>query len=122
MFRTTTLLIVMGLAGGPTSSLLCELWCQPSAASNQYEAVGCHDASSGVAGSRHIAAVPDCSEAGPTAPFLTEAKRGGLAPTLEAALGEPVAAADAIGCATAWSRARQLPPPRGPSPHTILRI
>jgi hypothetical protein len=122
MFRATTLLIVMALAGWPTSSLVCELWCEASAAGNHYQEVGCHDASRGIAGGQHIAAIHDCGEAATFAPFLGEAKRGGVAPALDAALAEPVAVAAAVGATAAWSRVRQVPAPRGPSLHTVLRI
>jgi hypothetical protein len=122
MFRATTLLIVMALAGWPTSSLVCQLWCHASAARSQPQEVGCHDASSGFSGGRHLVSVHDCGEAGTFAPLLGEAKRGGLAPALEAALGEPVPVAAAIGYKAAWSRVRQVPAARGPSLHTVLQI
>jgi hypothetical protein len=122
MFRATTLLVVMALAEGPMSSIVCELWCHASAASSHPQEVGCHDTSSGVAGGRHIASVHECGQAGTFAPFLADAKRGGLVPAPEAALGEPVAMAAAIGYTAAWSRVQQIPAPRGPSLHTVLRI
>ena len=76
MLRTTTLLIVTVLVGGPSSSFACELWCDSPAGGDHRRAVGCHDASqSGPQGPRIAPYVVDCDPATAIAPFVNEARQ-----------------------------------------------
>lgn len=123
MPRTTTLLIVMFLAGGPTSSLVCELWCGGAAAEDHYRTIGCHDAFTCAPEGQQIAAVGGCHDAVAIAPFLTEALQteSGPAVTEAAVLQLGSMIPDANGVSAAW-RVFQVRPPRGSSLHTILRV
>ena len=78
MLRTTPLLIVMVLAGDPTGSLACELWCSTPAAQDHHRAIGCHDASRHSPQGRQIASITptaDCLDAAVVTPFVAEARQ-----------------------------------------------
>ena len=75
MLRTTTLLIVMVLAGGPSGSLACELWCTTAAADAHHRAVGCHDASAASATGQQIESAAGCHDAAVITSFVTEARQ-----------------------------------------------
>jgi hypothetical protein len=57
MFRATTFLIVLVLAGAPAASLACDLWCMSALAQEHRRIVGCHRDSVGATASQQIAAV-----------------------------------------------------------------
>jgi len=122
MLRTTMLLIVMFLAGGPTSSLVCELWCSGAAAEDHHRTIGCHDASTCAPEGQQIAAVGGCHDAVAIAPFLTEARQAefGPAATQPAVLQLGSMTPDIDRVPAGW-RVFQVQSPRGSSLHTILR-
>ena len=123
MLRTTTLLIVMVLTGGPTSSLVCELWCSAPAAADHHREVGCHDAFTSAPKSQQIGAAGDCHDAVAVAPYVTEAR----AAQSESAATQPAVpqlgsmAPDIARIAAGWG-VLQVHPPGGPPPQTVLRI
>jgi len=126
MLRTTTLLIVMALAVGPTGSFACVLWCSTPAADAHRRAVGCHDASPAAPTGRQIASVAGCHDAAAIAPFLTEARQAesGYSASVAAspALGQSRPTVhDRDGIAAAWPvfNAEQ---PRAPSSRPVLRV
>lgn len=126
MLRTTTLLIVMLLAGGPTGSLICESWCGTPAADAHHRAAGCHDAYQAAPKGQQLARYAGCHDATGMAPFVAEARQ------TESGHSEYVAAAVTFvqprstvhhsnGNAAVWSVFN------GPSPHVpvsrpVLRV
>lgn len=123
MLRPTTLLIVMFLGGGPTGSLVCELWCGGLAAEDHHRSIGYHDASTCAPEGQQIAAAGGCHDAVAAAPFLTEARQieSGPAATDAAVLqlGSMTQDLDRVG---AGCPVFQVHPPRGPSLHAVLRV
>ena len=118
MLRTTTLLIVMVLTGGPTSSLVCELWCSAPAAEDHHRTIGCHDASTSAPKGQQIGAAGGCHDAVAVAPYVTAARQAESGPaTTQTSPMTP----DLDGVPAAWS-VFQAESPRGQSLHTILRI
>ena len=105
MLRTTTLLIVTILAGGPVGSLGCELWCASPAAEDHHRSVGCHDAAA-------------------FTPFVTEARRTESAPVsaTPVALVDSVSIGPAIDETTAGWCLFNVQPPRPPSSRDVLRV
>ena len=123
MLRATTLLIVIVLAGGPMSSLVCEAWCSRPAAGNHHREVGCHDASASAPEGQQIEAAGGCHDAAAVAPYLLESRQTefGTAATDAAVveLGLTSPAPDRM--AAGWS-VFTFQPPRGLPPHSVLRI
>lgn len=123
MLRPTMLLIVMFLAGGPTSSLVCELWCGGPAAEDHHRTLGCHDASTSAPEGQQIAAVGGCHDAVAAAPFLTEARQTESGPAAtDAAVLQRGSMTPDIDRVAAGCPVFQVQPPRGPSLRAILRI
>jgi hypothetical protein len=123
MLRVTTLLIVMVLAAGPTSSLVCDVWCSTPAAEDHHQRPGCHDASGGSMDGQRVAAAGRCDDAGAFTPFLTEARQidpgRGTIPAAVLQLHSIVPDVDRV--IARW-RVLQLQPHRGPLLHPVLRI
>jgi len=122
MFRTTTLLIVMVLTGGPTSSLACELWCSAPAAEDHHRTIGCHDASTSAPMGQQIGAVGGCHDAVAVAPYVTEARQA----ESESAATQTAVLLGAmtldVGRVAAGLSVFQVRPLRSPLLHTVLRI
>ena len=124
MLRTTTLLIVMVLAGGPTRSLACELWCSSLAGANHQRAVGCDDASRNVPTDQQVRSITRCHAAAANTPFVTEARQTKSA--LVAAT--PVALVDSSSIGpdsdetTAGRCVFNVQPRRPTSARTLLRV
>jgi hypothetical protein len=127
MIRSTTLLIVMVIAGTPLGSAACELWCHSPAGGDHHRAVGCHDASqSGPKGQQIAPIAPSaagCHDAAAITPFVTEARQT----ESRSIAAAPVAFFDAssIGpdndeTTTGWGNAQ--PPPRPSSSRPVLRV
>ena len=124
MLRTTTLLIVTILAGGPVGSLGCELWCASPAAADHHRSVGCHDASPTVPPGPQIAAKVGCHDAAAITPFVTEARQTESTPVTAAAV--PLFDSNSIGpdndqTVAGWC-VFDVQPARPPSSHDILRV
>jgi hypothetical protein len=73
MLRTTTLLIVLLLSGGPAGALACELWCLTGAAESHH-AAGCHDPSYGRPMGQQVASTAGCHGAPELAPLISEVR------------------------------------------------
>ena len=86
MLRTTTVLIVTILAGGPVGSLACELWCTSPAAADHHRSVGCHNASRTVPPGSQIASTVGCHDAAATTPFVTETRQTESTPVAAASV------------------------------------
>jgi len=123
MLRTTTLLIVTVLAGGPASSLACELWCSSAAAEDHHRAVGCHDASQNVPTGQQVRSTTGCHAAATTTPFVTEARQ-----TDSANVAGPLAHVDSSSIGpdsdetTAGRCVFNVQPRRPTSARTLLRV
>jgi hypothetical protein len=73
MFRASTFVIVLALAGAPAASLARDLWCTSAAAQEHRRMVGCHSEPAGAAGGQTIAAVGmECQAAISGTPFVIE--------------------------------------------------
>ena len=122
MLRATTLLILMGLAGGPISSLICELWCSSPAAEAHHRAVGCHNAFTTAGAGQEIVARGCCHDAVSIAPLPAEAKPTNSGPRTLPVLQLGVRTPDTHRVTAAW-HVFQVTPAPGPSLHTVvLRI
>ena len=126
MLRSTTLLIVLVLAGGSTRSLACELWCTTAAAGTHQRAVGCHDASQAAPKGPRIARNTDCHDAVATTLFVTEARQTESRSSACSAawpavvpFGSMVAGDHAIA---AGYCVFSVSPPRPPSSRSVLRV
>jgi hypothetical protein len=124
MLRTTTLLIVTILAGGPVGSLGCELWCASPAAEDHHRSVGCHDASHTLPPGPQLASNAACHDAAAFTPFVTEARRTESAPVAATpvALVDSVSIGPAIDETTAGWCLFNVQPPRPPSSRDVLRV
>jgi hypothetical protein len=123
MLRTTTLLIVTVLAGGPVGSLGCELWCTSPAAAEHRRSVGCHDASHTLPPGPQISSTIGCHAAAVTIPFVAEVRHAESAPvaTVAAALDTRSIAPDNDETAAGWC-VFNVQPPRPPSSRVLLRV
>jgi hypothetical protein len=123
MRRSLTLLIAMGLAGAPASSLACELWCSTPVAAHHHNAVGCHQDTPITEGSQQVSEVGDCHDAAASV-FLVEGRKTATAGSeLLSATLEGLAVVGSFRCPpTAWWSVVQNEPPHVPPFHTILRI
>jgi hypothetical protein len=124
MLRTTSLLIVMVLAGGPIGSLACELWCNSPAAGSHHAAIGCHDASSAPPADQQITSAAGCHDAADIAPFVTEVRHTESArhtTTPPAVFQFGSIGADHERIATGWW-VFKAQPPRPPSSSDVLRV
>jgi hypothetical protein len=125
MLRTTTLLIVTILAGGPVVSLGCELWCTSPAAAEHHRSVGCHDASPTVPSAPQFVSTTGCHDAAALTPFVTEARRTASA----SVAATPVALVDSVSLGRpaidettgGWCLFK-VHPPRPPSSRPVLRV
>ena len=123
MVATTTLLIVLTLAGGPAGSLACELWCSSPAAEDHQRAVGCHDASRTWPTGQQVVSTTGCHDAAALTPFLTEARQ--TESDSVAAAASPCVDSSAIGPdnvgATAGCYVFNVQSPRPPTSRVVLR-
>ena len=125
MLRTTTLLIVTILAGGPVGSLGCELWCTSPAAAEHHRSVGCHDASPTLPPAPQLTSTTGCHDAAALKPFVTEARRtesASVAATQVALVDSVSLGRPAIdGTMGGWSLFK-VQSPRPPSSRDVLRV
>lgn len=124
MLRTSTLLIVIVLAGGPVGLLACDLWCTSPGADGHHSAVGCHHRTSQISFiDQQVTPAVGCHDAADITPFLTEARQSES--TSPAAV--PLTSFDREGLernddvAQGW-RVLALQPPRPSSSRPVLRV
>jgi hypothetical protein len=123
MLRTTSLLIVMVLAGGPMGSLACELWCNSPAPDSHHRATGCHDASPASPIGQQITSAAGCHDAAGIAPFVAEVRQAeSVCHTITPATVVELSAIGLHdGSATGWW-VFKVQPPRPPSSRAVLRV
>ena len=123
MFRTITLFIVMALAGLPTTSLTCEVWCSTPATENHHRSAGCHEASPNPSHGPLLTANAGCHTPVAIEPFVTEARQTESSPlaTLTPVVLIGSILVDSHGRREGWA-AGTVPPPRESSLHLVLRI
>lgn len=124
MLRTTALLIVTILAGGPVGPLACALWCATSAAADHHRSVGCHDASRTVPPGSQIASTVGCHDAAAATPFVTEARQTESTPVAAASLslfGSASIGPDHDETTAGWC-AFNVQATRPPSSRPVLRV
>ena len=117
MLRVAALSIVLALAAGPATGLLCRSWCAPEAAA----ATGCHHDSP--AGTTLLAGTATCDEPGllPEGVLRDDLRRGAAVPDALPAVtmhGMPPAP-DAVGPTFPAASQRSL---AGPPRTAVLRI
>ncbi len=122
MLRPTTLLITMVLAGGPTGSLACELWCTSPAAEDHHREAGCHDSSEAAPKGSQLTLGADCHDDVATMPAVIEARHA------ESGYGGAVSAFFTSGSlvryggsVASWS-AFKVQPPHASSSRAVLRV
>jgi hypothetical protein len=123
MLRTTTLLIVMVLAG-PGGSLACDLWCGTPAAEDHHRAVGCHDASQKLRIGRQVASTIGCHVADPAEPVIAEVRQTATARVAAVPLVLSTFSWIALSnhVTNAGWAVRNSRPPRPASSRIILRV
>ena len=121
MLRAATVLIAILLTGGPTATLLCELFC----ASSGHSTEGCHppgndDHSNGA----QVASVNSCHDQEVAPAFLAEAKKTEVGAAFAAATTFEVVAVhvDVASRPIAWWSVSRTGPPAAPPLHSILRV
>lgn len=115
------LLVVITMAGGPTSSLACELWCGGMA--TEHHPAGCDHGHISVPEGPHVEAPPGCHDAVGIAPFLLEDRRVESGPAASEPAVLPLGwIPPDIERVPAGSHVFQVLLPRGPTLYSVLRL
>lgn len=122
MFRATSLLIVVTLAGAPAASLACELWCTNPSAEKHRRLVGCHSESAdALEGQQHVARVSaECHTPLSDTLFLTDSRTHVPSPTTLSITPHPLALVKGDAAPTR-AHAFDVSLPRAPL-RSVLRI